>query len=156
MVQNPDIQKKAQKAIDDVVGHDRLPDFTDSIPYVDAIVKEVNRWRPVLPLSADRWVHLSICILLMLCHVGSWTPQSDGRRCNRWLSYPETFTHCWKCMVKLFSDFDPPISHPLRRAMLNDKEIYPEPHVFRPERFLKDGKLDPNVRDPVVAFGFGR
>ena len=51
MVQNPDIQKKAQKAIDDVVGHDRLPDFTDSIPYVDAIVKEVSRWRPVVPLG---------------------------------------------------------------------------------------------------------
>jgi cytochrome P450 len=40
--------------------------------------------------------------------------------------------------------------------MLYDEEMYPEPHVFRPERFLKNGKLDPDVRDPVVAFGFGR
>ena len=41
--------------------------------------------------------------------------------------------------------------------MLNDKRDYPEPHEFKPERFLKDGKLDNSVRDPVdIAFGFGR
>ena len=43
------------------------------------------------------------------------------------------------------------------RAVLHDPEVYPEPEEFRPERFLKDGKLDPEVRDPAtVAFGFGR
>ncbi|KAF7369888.1 Cytochrome p450 [Mycena sanguinolenta] len=47
----PEIQKKAQAAVDDVVGRDRLPDFQDDIPYVDAIVREVLRWRPVVPLS---------------------------------------------------------------------------------------------------------
>lgn len=34
---------------------------------------------------------------------------------------------------------------------------YPEPEQFNPGRFLKDGKLNPDVRDPeTVAFGFGR
>ena len=53
MVRNPDIQKKAQNATDDVIGKDRLPNFSDyaSIPCVDAIVKEVYRWRPVTPLG---------------------------------------------------------------------------------------------------------
>lgn len=53
MVQNPSLQKKAQAAVDEVVGHDRLPEFSDrdSIPYIDAIVKEVLRWHPVLPLG---------------------------------------------------------------------------------------------------------
>ncbi|KAJ6534385.1 cytochrome P450 [Mycena capillaripes] len=51
MTLNPEIQKKAQAAVDAIVGQDRLPDFGDNIPYVDAIVKEVLRWRPVLPLS---------------------------------------------------------------------------------------------------------
>ncbi|KAJ6576403.1 cytochrome P450 [Mycena vulgaris] len=34
-------------------------------------------------------------------------------------------------------------------------EDYPEPFVFNPDRFLKDGQLNPKVRDPS-AFGFGR
>ncbi|TCD70017.1 hypothetical protein EIP91_005268 [Steccherinum ochraceum] len=42
-------------------------------------------------------------------------------------------------------------------AMLHDPTDYPEPHVFMPERFLKDGKLNPDVRDPnAFAFGYGR
>ena len=48
----PDIQRKAQEEIDMVVGTDRLPSFDDraSLPYVDAIVKEVFRWHPILPM----------------------------------------------------------------------------------------------------------
>ncbi|KAJ6553619.1 cytochrome P450 [Mycena vulgaris] len=42
-------------------------------------------------------------------------------------------------------------------AMLHDESVYPEPHTFKPERFLLDGKLNPSVRDPVdIIFGFGR
>ncbi|KAI0373871.1 cytochrome P450 [Pilatotrama ljubarskyi] len=42
-------------------------------------------------------------------------------------------------------------------AMLQDPDAYDQPEEFRPERFIRDGKLDPNVRDPYhIAFGFGR
>ncbi|KAJ7731637.1 cytochrome P450, partial [Mycena metata] len=41
-------------------------------------------------------------------------------------------------------------------AILQDETTYPEPDAFKPERFLRDGKLNPNVRDPEAAFGFGR
>jgi len=35
--------------------------------------------------------------------------------------------------------------------------MYPEPHVFKPERFLTpDGKLNPQVKDPEAPWGFGR
>lgn len=43
------------------------------------------------------------------------------------------------------------------RSILHDPEAYEDPLRFMPERFMKHGKLDPNVRDPsVAAFGFGR
>lgn len=53
MVLNPEAQAKAQKEIDAVVGNERLPEFSGeaSLPYVGALVKEVLRWRPVLPLG---------------------------------------------------------------------------------------------------------
>jgi cytochrome P450 len=41
--------------------------------------------------------------------------------------------------------------------MLRDDKQYPDPHSFKPERFLKDGFLNPDVRDPRdIVFGFGR
>ncbi|KAJ7025140.1 cytochrome P450 [Mycena alexandri] len=41
-------------------------------------------------------------------------------------------------------------------AILHDEVMYPEPDLFTPERFLLDGKLNPEVRDPQATFGFGR
>ena len=41
--------------------------------------------------------------------------------------------------------------------MSQDPAAYPNPREFQPERFLKDGQLDPDVRDPCkFQFGFGR
>jgi len=42
-------------------------------------------------------------------------------------------------------------------SILHDPAIYPDPEPFKPERFLKDGQIDPDVMSPdLVAFGFGR
>ncbi|KAF8875230.1 cytochrome P450 [Infundibulicybe gibba] len=42
-------------------------------------------------------------------------------------------------------------------AILHDETEYPDPFSFKPERFLKDGQLNPDVRDPAaVVFGYGR
>ncbi|KAI0352606.1 cytochrome P450 [Trametes cingulata] len=42
-------------------------------------------------------------------------------------------------------------------AMLQDPEAYDRPEEFKPERYFRDGNLDPTVRDPYdYAFGFGR
>ncbi|KAF8871009.1 cytochrome P450 [Infundibulicybe gibba] len=49
----PDAQRKAQVELDSVVGNSRLPDLTDrdSLPYVNAVIKEVMRWHNVFPLA---------------------------------------------------------------------------------------------------------
>ncbi|KAE8375526.1 cytochrome P450 [Aspergillus bertholletiae] len=49
----PEAQRKAQAEIDRVVGPDRLPSFLDreNLPYINAMIKEILRWRPVLPMG---------------------------------------------------------------------------------------------------------
>lgn len=56
----PEAQKKAQAEIDAVVGRNRLPTLADraSLPYVEALVKEVFRWQPVGPLGKSRFLRL--------------------------------------------------------------------------------------------------
>ncbi|KAF8066895.1 cytochrome P450 [Lyophyllum atratum] len=55
---HPEVQTKGQAELDSVLGHSRLPDFSDrkSLPYIGAIVKEVLRWSPVAPLGLPHMV----------------------------------------------------------------------------------------------------
>ncbi|KAJ2985134.1 hypothetical protein NUW54_g10252 [Trametes sanguinea] len=42
-------------------------------------------------------------------------------------------------------------------ACMHDPQIYPEPKKFNPDRFVREGKLTPDVLDPTnFVFGFGR
>ncbi|KAG0702321.1 cytochrome P450 [Suillus ampliporus] len=54
----PDAQKKAQAEIDAVVGPDRLPSFADrdSLPYTEALAKEILRWNAVVPTGVPHRV----------------------------------------------------------------------------------------------------
>ncbi|KAJ9608029.1 hypothetical protein H2200_007017 [Cladophialophora chaetospira] len=49
MLLYPDVMKKGQAELDAVLGPSHLPTFDDKekLPYIDAIVKETLRWRPV-------------------------------------------------------------------------------------------------------------
>jgi cytochrome P450 len=53
MAMHPEFQTKAQEEIDSVIGTHRLPEFEDRplLPYVEAVYREVMRWKPVLPLG---------------------------------------------------------------------------------------------------------
>lgn len=57
MLLYPEVQRKAQQELDDIVGN-RLPDFSDqgSLPYVTAICKEIHRWRPAFPIGVGHRV----------------------------------------------------------------------------------------------------
>ena len=56
----PDIQKRAQAEVDSVLGTGRLPTLRDreNLPYIDAVVKELLRWRPIFPLGQSRAVFI--------------------------------------------------------------------------------------------------
>ncbi|KAM5536771.1 hypothetical protein V8D89_009489 [Ganoderma adspersum] len=119
---HPDVQRKAQAELDAVVGPGRMPEFSDSdsLVYVNAVIKETLRWHTVTPLglahatTADDELH------------GYFIPAGTVVLANIW-------------------------------ACMHDPTLYQDPHVFRPERFIRDGKPDPSVLDPIpFVFGFGR
>jgi cytochrome P450 len=55
----PEVQRKAQQELDSVVGVNTLVQFEDraKLPYINALVKEVLRWHPVVPTNIP---HVSI------------------------------------------------------------------------------------------------
>ncbi|VDB94055.1 unnamed protein product [Peniophora sp. CBMAI 1063] len=117
MLHAPEVQARAQQELDSVTGGRRLPDFSDraSLPYIDALVKEVLRWHPVAPFGLP---HVS---RVNYVYNGMFIPANT-------------------------------VILPNQYAMCYDDTVYPEPHVFRPERFMGANKQ----QDPdTVAFGFG-
>ena len=48
---NPEVQQRVQAQINNVVGRERLPDFEDLLPYVDAVCCEASHWGVVGPLG---------------------------------------------------------------------------------------------------------
>jgi cytochrome P450 len=50
---NPEVFSKARAEIDRVVGTDRLPSLDDraQLRYIDYIVEETTRWRPLSPIG---------------------------------------------------------------------------------------------------------
>ncbi|KAF7360436.1 CUE domain-containing protein [Mycena venus] len=117
----PEVQAKARKEIDQVVSG-RLPNFSDeaTLPYITAIIRELGRWNPVVPLSFP--------------HMLSTDDEYNGYHLK---AGSVVFPNAW--------------------AILHDPAVYPEPHVFKPERFLTpDGKLNPQAKDPEAPWGFGR
>ncbi|KAJ1328860.1 cytochrome P450 family 619 [Microdochium nivale] len=88
MVLHPEIQKKAQAEIDREVPSDRIPDLSDfgRLPYVMAIIKEVQRWRPVFgigpphELSEDIWLDGKLLPKGSTVFLNNWTLCRDEKR----------------------------------------------------------------------------
>ena len=160
MVLHPDVQRKAQKQLDDVVGTDRLPEFKDIafLPYVEAIVKELFRWHPVTPLGTllDR----STCEPANFFLSHSCRPYIRWGWWIQWIFHTERYIDHGQFLVRssLNSAHGGNVLIHYHRKILHEEKAYPDPMAFKPERFIRpDGSLDPDVRDPMVAaFGFGR
>ena len=58
MALNPEAQKKAQAEIESVVGSKRFPEPKDreNLPYIQAVIHETLRWKPVVPLNTPHTV----------------------------------------------------------------------------------------------------
>ena len=85
MVTHPGVQKRAQDELDAVVGHSRTPTFADApnLPYIQALVKESLRWRPVLPLGVphatteDDWYEGMFIPKGTICLANLWQCHHD-------------------------------------------------------------------------------
>ncbi|KAI0061731.1 cytochrome P450 [Artomyces pyxidatus] len=56
LLMHPDVQKRAQAELDAVVGRERMPTYEDrpNLPYIEAVCKELLRWKMVAPLGIGR------------------------------------------------------------------------------------------------------
>ena len=53
MILHPEVLAKVQEEMDTVVGHGRLPTFSDraSLPYLESVMSETLRWGVPVPLA---------------------------------------------------------------------------------------------------------
>ena len=182
MVCYPEVQKKAQVELDKLL-NGRLPEHSDfpSLPYLLAIVKEVyryaaigfkhllrcvnfvSRWKPVMPLGRSLFFQIS-CMMVTSWHRYLFKASHTSRPAmisTMTITSPPTLlwlpTNGDGHLLPIHIEPSSFLKTLLHRAMLNDERVYPEPRIFKPERFLKNGQLDSSVRDPMdIAFGFGR
>lgn len=119
MVMYPEVQKKAQCEIENLIGSEnRLPALSDreQLPYINALLKECHRWFPIVPMGQ--------------CHVTTQELIYDGYRIPKGASL---LTARW--------------------WFLHDPQVYTNPSLFEPERYLEPR----NEPDPTPdQFGYGR
>ncbi|KAJ7478042.1 cytochrome P450 [Mycena galericulata] len=123
----PDVQRSAQKELDEIVGTDRLPEISDRtrLPYVDALCKEVLRWH--------------VCVPTAIPHCAREDFIYQRGKDSKPLLIPKgalVIPNIWK--------------------MTHDPQRYTNPMVFDPSRFIatSDKSAEP---DPAgMCFGFGR
>ena len=155
MVLYPEVQKKAQAEIDTIIGPNRLPDFGDrsSLPYINAVVKEVMRWHLVAPLGKILFIITVIPSLSVLKLFPTWLVTKMNMMVIIFQKEQLCLAMHGQCKRSLLLS----VLIFLIRSILHDPKTFNNPMEYQPERYLKDGKLNPDVVDPdSVAFGFGR
>ncbi|XP_067681665.1 cytochrome P450 1A1-like [Haliotis asinina] len=122
MAANPQVQRRVQIELDDVVGCGRRPSILDrgQLVYTAAVLHEVNRFVSLAPLS--------------LPHFTTSDTSLGGYSINK-----NTVV-----FINLYS-------------MSHDPEVWGDPHVFRPERFLdSSGEINKSLLEEFLSFSIGR
>ena len=141
---HPTTLKTAQAELDAIVGLHRMPDFNDkdALVYVRATIMEVLRWHNGVPLGIEHTTTADDELR------GWFIPKGTTVWANVW------------CVPGFPYDLDIEgifLCPEDGRACMHDPAVYPDPDQFRPERFVRDGKIDENVLNPLdIVFGFGR
>jgi cytochrome P450 len=149
---HPEAAKLAQAEIDAVVGRERVPDLKDreSMPYMEAVLQEVMRLCPVVPLGTYKeasptaeYSWLSQVSLIPLLRISNSEVIGFQRMQQLILTSGilQNVFHRGSVLTIVF------------RAMLRDPKHFASPHTFDPSRFLKPVP-DPDPRKYI--FGFGR
>ncbi|GBE84714.1 O-methylsterigmatocystin oxidoreductase [Sparassis crispa] len=132
-----EVQRKAQAEIDQVIGPDRLPDFSDrdALPFVECILQETMRYvaTRILPLSWGRVDRQ----FAYLPHLGIAHMSVDDD------IYNGMFIPKGSIVI------------PNVMAMSRDETMYKDAEAFYPERFLP-APAGPGEPYLGAVFGFGR
>jgi cytochrome P450 len=84
MLAYPETQARAHAELDAVIGRTRLPTFADypHLPYIRAMVKELLRWRPIVPIithrtTEDDWYEGTFIPKGTTCLANAWHMNRD-------------------------------------------------------------------------------
>ncbi|KAI0854591.1 cytochrome P450 [Xylaria cubensis] len=149
MVLYPEVQKRAQEEIDRIIGNDRLPTTADrdSLPYINAVVKETLRWHPVAPMG--------------LPHESTEDDMCDGYLIPKGSM---VFANIWHFTHDPNVYHDPTTFRPERFLAGDDHEpeLNPEKFVFGfgrrvcPGRFLAENSLFLIVAQSLAVFSIDK
>lgn len=143
LVKHPTVLRKAQVELDTkILSSGRLPDMgdEDALPYIAAVLLETLRISPVLPTSTSALFSASLHAEPCGAGVVHLLETDDVYNGYHLPGKSVVVGNAW--------------------AILRDPIAYPEPEVFKPERWLTgDGSaINKEVRTPEASgtFGFGR
>ncbi|KAG1720853.1 cytochrome P450, partial [Suillus paluster] len=134
----PEEQAKVQAELDAIVGRQRAPTFADgqSLPQLHAFIFEALRWRPMFPSGI---AHRSTKDVLWACIFRTTYCANDN------LAHQGNY--CIPAGTTVVGN---------HWSISRDPDVFPEPHAFKPERWINDQGLCRDDLKLFFLFGFGR
>ncbi|XP_054724532.1 cytochrome P450 2J6-like [Uloborus diversus] len=121
MARFQDVQRRIHEEIDDIIGRERTPNWSDHtlMPFTEAALMEVQRWKTVVPINLLRFT------------------TEDTEVSGYFIPAGMTV------IVNI-------------HAVHNDPDIWGDPHLFKPERFLSADGKEVVKREEWIPFTLGK